>query len=400
MQFWRLGLLLFLIAPTVFAVEEIDLTIAVPGVAMIVIAVLVIAQMMATATSNPRLTAWSKREIQEFIVGILLVAIIIAFFTGGVPGVSIALTGNADYSEAAQTILDGWIGGYTSAFEYIIIAASRIRAAATYAPYLNIPLWYVSINYSTNPLAGIGILLGSLNMATSGLTNAIFIAEGIRMMIGFMKATGPTVLLPVAFIARLIPFTRKTGNTLISIVISGMVFLPFGVIFADVLNSSIDMPNPTMDTDNLTAKPWAMTVFEPMCQTKPLRLLLSLTDPLFALVVCLPLYLIPVAGPGLFAACFPVVQNVVYPIINIVFQLAGAALMLAWEGLFGTTLGAQGYVDDVWGELYPFLRDVNNLVLVGYLDFVFIGIVTMAGARSISSVLGGEWYMAGVQRLI
>jgi hypothetical protein len=50
--------------------------------------------------------------------------------------------------------------------------------------------------------------------------------------------------------------------------------------------------------------------------------------------------------------------------------------------------------------LQPFLRDVSNLVMVIYLDIVFIIMVTIAGARSLSTVLGGEWYMAGIQRLI
>jgi hypothetical protein len=43
---------------------------------------------------------------------------------------------------------------------------------------------------------------------------------------------------------------------------------------------------------------------------------------------------------------------------------------------------------------------VSNLVLVGYLDFILIGLVTVSGAKSISAALGGEWYMAGIQRLI
>jgi hypothetical protein len=35
-----------------------------------------------------------------------------------------------------------------------------------------------------------------------------------------------------------------------------------------------------------------------------------------------------------------------------------------------------------------------------YLDVVFIGLITISGARSHSAALGGEWYMAGIQRLI
>ncbi len=393
---WRMGFFLFLMLPVVFSVQPIDLTFAVPAIAAVVAILLAITSMMATAMGNPRMEAWAKTEVREFFAALLLIGIIVGIFVSS-NGVSVALTGESDYVGASQGVIDEWLDNFDSAFEDIFVAASRIRTAATYSPYMNIPLWYVSISYSTNPIGGVGILLGTLNMAAGALTNAIFIGEGMRLLIGFIRATFPTVILPLAFCLRLIPFTRKSGNTLIAIALAGLVFLPFSVMLADSLNDIIDYPHPSITYSNLDANPWAMVAFEGFCEVVPVRVLLQLTDVLFALVVCLPLLLTPWTA-GFYPACYNLVKEVIYPIINVVFQIGGTALLIIWEAVFAA--GAMDYLDDVWGELYPFFRDVNNLVLVSYIDYILIAIVTIAGARSISAALGGEWYMAGVQRLI
>lgn len=393
---WRMGLFLFLMLPVVFSVQAIDLTFTVPAIAAVVAILLAVSSMMATAMGNPRFEAWAKTEVREFFAAMLLIGIITGIFISS-NGVSVALTGESDYVGASQAIVDEWLGNFDSAFEDVFVAASRIRTAATYSPYMNIPLWYVSISYSTNPIGGVGILLGTLNVAAGALTNAIFIGEGIRLLIGFIRATFPTVILPLAFCLRLIPFTRKAGNTLIAIALAGLVFLPFSVMLADSLNDIIDYPNPSINYSNLDANPWAMVAFEGFCEVIPVRVLLQLTDVLFALVVCLPLLLTPWTA-GFYPVCYNLVKEVIYPLINVVFQVGGTALLIIWEAVFAA--GALDYLDDVWGELYPFFRDVNNLVLVSYINYILIAIVTLTGARSISAALGGEWYMAGVQRLI
>lgn len=393
------------VAPIAPSSGAMDLTAAVPIVMVIVVIFIALMSMLASTTADPRLQAWVKTEIRELVAGVLLIFIITTYVLGS-GGISVALTGQSDYIDASEDIIDGWIAHYDIAFRDIIRAATIIRSAATYSTYTNIPLWYFSLNYSVNPLGGIAILLGTMNLAAQALTNAIFIAEGIRLLISFLQVTVPPVLLPLAFVLRIIPFTRKLGNTMISICLAAIIFLPFSVILADALNDSIpnpDRPDPHISEgqfNRLDAVSDAMMAFEPFCQSMPIRGLLSLGDVYFALIVCLPLLFIPVAGPGLYAGCYNLVKEVVYPLINVVFQLGGALLLMLWEGVYGTESGQQAYVSDVFGVMQPFLRDVNNLVLLGYLDFILIAIVTLAGARSISAALGGEWYMAGIQRLI
>jgi hypothetical protein len=221
----------------------------------------------------------------------------------------------------------------------------------------------------------------------------------MRMMIVFVLVTGPPILLPLSLCLRIIPFSRKLGNTMIAVSIAGLVLLPAGVLIADALNGTVAVPSPTMDLSIIDPKPWAMSVFQPICSAVVLRAILGLTDVLFAVVVCLPLLLIPIVGAAAYAACYPIVQNVVYPILMVIFQLINTILVITWEISFASG-GDEKYATAIFNQVQPFLRDVNNLVLLGYMDFIIIGIITVVGARSLSSALGGEWYMAGVQRLI
>jgi hypothetical protein len=319
----------------------------------------------------------------------------------------VALTGTTDYVNHSQSIMDTWLGKFDDAYAGTILAAARVRTAATFAPYINIPLWYVSVSYSTNPLSGIAIMLTTLTMATQGLTNAIFLIEAMRMLIVYMKIVGPKILLPLAFMIRLVPFSRKLGNTLIAISIAGMVLLPYSVIVADALNGTIPsavLHYPHLSSSNLRSlipEPLSMitATVGPICQSAFMRTMLGLTDPLFALIVCLPLIFIPFVGQGMFAVCFPLVQNVIFPLITEILQLVMAILLLTWEGVMAGG-GAMSFSSNVFDTLQPFLRDINDLVLLIYLDIILIMTMTVVGARSLSTALGGEWYMAGIQRLV
>ncbi|MBU0591427.1 hypothetical protein KKF81_01280 [Candidatus Micrarchaeota archaeon] len=399
MQLWRPILLLFVLTTTIFSVNPIDLTFAVPAVAIIVGIFLATAGMLSHAISDPKLDAWIKIETREFVAALLLIAIIMGlFFTVTSNSISIALTGDVNYIQGAENIADQWLEDYDNAFEKIVGAATRIRASATYSPYMSLPLWYVSISYSTSPIAGVGIVLGSMNIAAQNLANVIFVTEGVRMLLSFIKITAPKILLPLALCLRIIPFTRKTGNTLIALAVAGIVLLPFSVILAESMNQTIDRPEPSIDLSELEARPWAMVMMEPLCESTVMRTLLLSTDIGFALIVCLPMLLVPVIGVGLYTACYNLVKEVVYPLINMIFQLVIMAVLIIWEAVYSA--GSDDYANQVFNALYPFLRDVGNLVFLGYLDIILIGIITIAGARSISGALGGEWYMAGIQRLI
>ncbi len=399
-------LILLLISNISFA-EHVDLAPVVPMTAIIVAIFLAIMIMFSNVTANPQFNAWAKTELRELITGVVIVSVISALFVSSI-GLSQAITGEDDYIGTSISIVDDMLSnaehGYDRAYQDIIRAAAKIRIAASYSPHVTIPIWFFSIMYSTSPLNGINPVFISLGTATQGLTNVIFLYEAIRLLLIFCRATVPTVILPLAFAIRLIPFTRKIGNTLIAVALGAIVLLPFSVILVGEVNNLIDYPEARLSgdqLDDLDAKPWAMEFGAVFCALKPIRFIMSLTDYGFAAVVCLPLLVFPPAYP----ACYTVVSQVVYPIIMNVIKIVQTAILLAWlvwaDFASGADWGAGAdWVSTVFGILRPFLENVSNLVLTGYIDIILIAIITISGARSISTALGGEWQLPGIERLI
>jgi len=399
-------LILLLLTNLSFA-AHVDFVPIVPMVAIVVSIFLATLTMFSSASANPQLDAWAKTELKELITGVVLVSIISGLFITSV-GVSEAITGEEDYIGASIGIVDDMLSnpehGYDRAYSDIIRASAKIRIGASYSPHVTIPIWFFSIMYSTAPLSGINPVFMSLGMATQGLTNVIFLYEGIRLLLVFAQATIPTVILPLAFAIRLIPFTRKVGNTLIAVALAGIMLLPFSVILVGEVNKLIDYPEAKLSggqLDDLDAKPWAMEFGAVFCALKPIRFIMSLTDYGFAAVVCLPLLIFPPAYP----ACYTVVSQVVYPILINVIKIVQTAILVAWlvwaDFASSASWGAgASWVNDVFSVIRPFLENVNNLVLTGYIDIILIAIITISGARSISTALGGEWQLPGLERLI
>ncbi|MFN7991140.1 MAG: hypothetical protein U0R44_03190 [Candidatus Micrarchaeia archaeon] len=391
MQLWRLAFLFALMLPAVFS-AAVNLQFAVPAIAIIVVIFLAAMNMLAHSISNPQLEAWAKTEIREFLAGLIIIAIVIGILVGS-NGLAVVLTGHNDYITKAQSVVDSWGDGLTGAYHDVITAASYIRVAASYSSGTNIPIWWVSLSYQTAPLSGASIYLVPLSLATQGLSNAIFLAEAIRLLISFFGVVIPQILLPMAFCARLIPFTRRVGNTLIAICVGVVLFLPLSVIIADMVNGQIGLTAPALsDPDSLDSNPFPIYAIGWACEAAPIRILFSLTDPLFALILCLPIAWIP----GAFPVCFDLLWHVVYPIISLIFQIVNAVTLIAWEAF----INPGKYGGTVFDHLQPFMRDVSNYVMVIYMDIVLIAIITMSSIRSLSAALGGEWYMAGIQRLI
>ncbi len=399
-------LLLLLLAGFSFA-QYMDFMPLVPAIALTMAVVLAFIHMVATALSDPKLEAWVKTELRELIAGVILVIIISSAFAAS-NSITVAISGEDNYMQIAidevESILTDANNGVDRAYKDIVVSAAKVRMGATYMPRISVALWYVVLNYSTTPYAGIAPMISSLGLAASALVNVMFIYEGVLLILKFSAVVVPSIVLPLAFCARLIPFTRKIGNTLIGISLGAIVLLPLSLVLVGVVNGDVvDYPQASLsqrEKDNLDANPWAMAFAEPFCGSDTMRTIFGMTDLGFAAVVCLPVLF---AYPPGYYACMQIVQNSVYPLISNFFYLAHATVLILWLAKADAGVGteaSEGWPNAVFETLYPFLTEVNNLTLLLYVDFILIAILTVTGAKSISTALGGEWYLAGIQRLV
>jgi len=403
--------------------QRTDFTIFIPIVAVIVAIFLAIMHMLATSLSLPSLEAWVKTELRELIAGAILAVLIYSLFISSTT-VTSALTGRGDYFNYSAAIIDDLITnktqGYDRAYTDIIRAASKLRIAASYAPYMSIPSAFgfsadptFYITYSDSPLAGISPIINSLAAATQGLSNNILLWEAVRLVLKLSEFSVTAIILPLGLALRMIPFMRQLGNTLIALSLALILFLPFSIILVDQMHKTITYPQPRLSSSDLLALDFmsqgmgamALMIPEIICGSRVLRGLFSLNEVGTGLLVCLPMVWIP----GAFTWCFGTVSLSglmgwwtygIYPMISLVTMYVYDIMVAISLSILYAQTATGGYAGTVFNVLYPFLKEVNNLVVLGYLDFALIGIITITGARSISAALGGEWYMAGIQRLI
>ncbi len=384
---------------------DVDFTLLVPVTAVIVVIIIALAYMLSSVMADSALNAWARTELRELILGVVLITIISAFFIGTTE-LSKAVTGKEDYIEYSVSVADEMLHSFDEAYISIVKAAAKIRIAATFSTWAAVPIWFISFIYSSAPLSGIGPVFTSLGIATQGLTNVIFLYEGLRLLLVFFQTTIPSIILPLSFSVRLIPFTRKVGNAMIAVSLAGILLLPLSVVIIGEVNKTIDYPYASLSgsqLDKLDARPWSLIATAPFCSMKSTRFIMSLNEYGFAALVCLPL-LIPPLTP-FYPACFTLVSQTIYHVIMLVIQLVHTAILatwLAWADFAAASSGGAGsvWMRAVWDVLRPFLETVTHLILTAYIDIIIVGIITISGARSISTALGGEWQLPGLERLI
>ena len=360
-------------------------------VATMVIIILAIAYMLAQTINSQQIGAWVKQELREFIVAIILFIAIFAIVNGDTPLVAI-LTGTPDYKVAAEGVIEDMVGRATSAYTDLMDAYHVVGMRSGYSTNL-MAGYYVWVSTGGLPFSGYSSFMLFFGQAAGGLSNIIFIYKAVGVLLDFFLEVGDE-LLYLAFVFRIIPFTRQVGSTLVAFVLGAYVIFPFAVFLIGASHSIIDVPSPDLPHSAISSMEFYIpTGATFICGEFYVRLLVGQFGEIgFALPPCL-IVAIATLGAG-FQPCWELLTKVVYPIL----------MQILLPILWGLTIGLSTYIPpDIAGDfdkLVPFLKDINNLVVVTYVDTLLIIIITIAGVRSISVALGGEYLLPGIQRLV
>jgi hypothetical protein len=360
-------------------------------ITIIVIVLLAIAYMLAETINNQQLLAWVKQEMRELIVAIILFVAVFALFNGDKPLIS-SLTGTNDYKAAAEGVIDDMIGRANVAYNDLIDAYHVVGMRSGYSTNV-MAGYYLWVSAGGMPSSGYSSFMIFFNQAAGGLANMIFLYQGVRTLLDFFLAVGGQ-LMYLAFILRVIPFTRQLGSTLVALVIGAYIIFPFALFMMGPFHDLITMPAPNLPHSAIkNLEFYIPSGASFICGEWYVRLLVGMFGEIgFALPPCL-LVAIATWGAG-FQPCWEILTKIVYPIIMQIL------LPIVW----GLTIGISTFVVPDIGEDFdhfvPFLHDINNLVVVSYIDAILISIITIAGVKSISVALGGEYMLPGIQRLV
>ncbi|MEK6978788.1 MAG: hypothetical protein AABW86_01070 [Candidatus Micrarchaeota archaeon] len=358
-----------------------------PIVAMIMIVILAMLYMASQMFSLPALNAWVKTEIKEFIVGAIVVAIVLGVFFGTTGVVSI-LTGKDNPEKAAQDAFKPVTSALNEAYHDVIRVSQEMTLLAGYSyNFAALPLFYFNYTDLSAPYSGVGQVLSALSQSASAMSNALMVYLSLSVLMQFFSFAS-LVILPFALSLRIIPFTRQLGSTLIALSIGGYILLPASIIIVGELHSLIEIPKPNLSDSQISNMHMEIPVgFGAFCESD-MKWFAAFGEIPWGIITCIP------ALPYGFWPCFELVTKVIYPDIMEVFQLVYGWSFYATAKFMDVDVGA------IYDTIAPFLQEVGNLVVISYVDTILVALLTIITVKGVSTALGGEYFMAGIQRLV
>lgn len=361
-------------------------------VCLIVITLLAMTYMASKALSQPQLEAWTKLELREFIVGMIVILLVISIVESA--NISLFyLTGyDGDLTSYAVSRLTSFANPLVSAYEDAIEASHHLTLLSGYSFSYPVSAWYFSFSFHISPYGGYSSLIVMLYHATQGLTNAILIYNAAALFVDFFSKSA-IVLLPFAMALRIIPFTRQAGTTLIALCLGAYFFFPFSVFLVSKFHDVISPATPII-ADFSSMQVDIPLGFGELCKGWA-KDFASIPGEIWGVAICAPIAIACWAGyAACFAQCWQFVTSVMYPMV-VMFGQLGYGMML-----FMANMMADKNITEIYYVLKPFLQAVNERVVLCYIDVIVIATITYVGVKSVSSALGGEYFLAGIQRLI
>ncbi len=372
----------------------------VPGAIIFSVILVAIANMIGDALSMPAVKSWAQIELRELIVGGVLIAVVFTSLFLTNQGVEI-LTGQTNVISAAEKVTGATLGNITAAYRTDILISSRLTAMSGYSYRVSIPIWFFGFSYTNADWTGYSALLSAPSLAAQGLANSLYIYTTLNTLLKFFNSVVPFYILPLGFAFRMIPFTRKIGNTIIALAIGAYVMYPFSIILVGELHKSITYPNPVISSGDLATisliLPSGADWLKFMCQSTAFRTFMGLSEIGWWLVIGIPACIPALAGfIGCFMGLYQPITAVIYPLIAIVGQIAFSAF------LAGGSLDAASNIDPeaVYRVVSANLKPINNLIVITYVDALVVAITTYVSTKGISAAIGGEADMMGLQRMV
>lgn len=373
-----------------------------PLVMMITVLLLVLLNMFAASLNAPQLEAWVKTEIRELITGAILISLVVAI-AFGTNSLASVLSGEENIGLKAQQNLDQLINNLKPAYVSIIKVSHYLSLLTGYSYVYPVPLWYASYTYMNAPYSGLGSLFSYLSQASQAITNSIFLYTALKILVKFFTSTEFSITFAsIALAFRVFPFTRQLGNTLIAVWFGVTIIFPFSIVMMSfthdlIISSStpkIDLAPSIKDYQFMQVK--VPAGFAAICGNDWLRGFTSTSEVGWGLAICLPGCLGATVGyAACFASCWETVTQVIYPVTVMGFQVTWGSSFIA-QALSGSSIDP----NVIFNVVTKFLQNLNYIIVLSYIDAFIVSIITVIGTKSISTALGGEYYLAGIQRLV
>jgi len=221
-------------ADSSYIIEGIGLIISAIALVMAVIAV---AFMLSKLFAQPRLEVWAKSETFNLLISVLIVGLIPTLLLITVPAIESAIGG--DQFEISYNYLNSLSSGKgIETAKSLLIGSYGYQFKAT-------AYWFIG---GIGPWGGAGKEYKAdyisrsvhqemlLNFAMLGVVSI----EIQKLFLQFIQYATLSVLLPIAIVLRIIPFSREAGNFLIALSIGFVLIFPLTYVLYAQTFSTID----------------------------------------------------------------------------------------------------------------------------------------------------------------
>lgn len=401
----RKFILLLLLIPLSFSYFfdlELVRDIIVPVTLVIVAAGLGIMWMMSDMFANPQMKAQVKMDIRSVFSGMVLLVLVLFLFASSDVVVSV-FSGESNVKQSAEASLSSSSDALESAYYDLVKAAHYIGMIGGFGFSQPTPIYFFSFNFVSAPHGGIRGLSPMVMQGAGAISGALFIYRAIFVLLDFFTLIVPNVILPIALALRFIPFTKKIGNSLIALSIGAAIIFPISVVLVSEFHtralSGIDPP----DLDFAPFEEFHFPAVGWFCSNSDSSIInvaksfVNISEIGWGIIVGIACCLaFPLSCPANFVACYQLVTNVIFPLATTIWQaLFWVVALIDFQAFFGSVS-----VDKMYDALADFLQVVTYYVVTAYLDAILIAIITIVTTKSISGAIGGESYMAGIDRFI
>lgn len=386
-----------------------------PATIILVAALLAITWMASTLFNAPQLRAWVKTEIKELIAAGLVLLIVYSLFFG-TNTLTQVLTGEENYQEYATNKLYEFRGEFIPVLQDLVVAQHHIGLLVGYTYSFPFPAYYVTFSTIQSPHTGAVPLSTMVSQANTTVINGIFLYSGIITMLSFLVSS-VQYFLPIALALRFIPFTRRTGATLIALCIGAAIIFPTAVVVAAELHNQISISVPPLNTaniefdlpidfseycsasdalDDMIDALWPpSTDFFALDNSVPFGLaMLKIGEMIYALIKCAQCC---TATPYTFVACYLAESMVIYNLIVTAYEVTIGAYFIG-SNIASNVMSM--YVVDAYNSLIPLFEGITKLMTLAIIDVLFIGIITVIGTKNLSQAFGGQPYLPLIERFL
>lgn len=361
---------------------------------MLGLLIVILYYLFSRLLSSPQLEAFAREEFSQFVFtaflfasfGILYVAL------SGISSAAICgtLDPPCDHMDVALYSLglvrSLMMDTYFSLYGYEVVIGT-FSTMGFYVPILITPFFFMWT--SIQPLSGLEPLSNALVTVIESMGYLVGLAFGRERLVSFFRDITPT-LLAIGFLMRTMPFSRKTGSSIIAIAFAGFFAYPLSITLSHYMMFGGDLTAKGMDVVDAPSMPMLCSISSEDVEAQNKKIGEDWEE-----VIGRRLYEDPDEN------IFDMIVGTTISLIEGIYDLF-TEFLPAFIEKYNFNLLSPNFMPFIHFAYYFVIGRMLSLVQLAILvliTFVFEILLTVTAFRSVSQIIGGEIEILGLTKV-